>query len=93
MKQIFIFLILLTLLTTFVCAEYPNTYYNDGMTETDGYFSSTTTETTETTPLSAGKFVPYIADFDNDGSLEVMIVDGGNLEFYENITIDSLDAY
>lgn len=67
----------------------PDNFYHLGI----GFFNSQLTDIDTFTRSVAGKQTPLIADLDNDGINEIIVIDGDTIRLYNNKELDIIDAF
>lgn len=93
MPLLFLFLFSFFIInSSIVSATYTGIGYNDFVMGS-GIFDGNATVTGATKSISSPTNVPTIADLNNDGTNEIILIDGTTLRIYQNTTLDIVDAY
>ena len=97
-NKILIYFLMIFLLMTSVLAftEYENVGKNDFKSDTTSYFNSALGYEdiiTYNKPVSSPRLSPLVSDLDGDGIKEIIVADGSQIKIYQNLSLDSVDAF
>ena len=101
MRALFIFIIIAIILSSSVMASVnytetgnPDGYFNTGIGRfNQNFISSFGSAITTSSSLASGRLSPLVADLDNDGVNEIIVLDSSTIKLYHGKTFVLVDSF